>query len=217
MDRIHAQEIVQGMVAHEECRQEEMKSHGKFEFTAYDALMTDAQRLSCLMEEVGEVSRCVMARMYLTHEAEERPDERILSELAQVAAIAQAWMERIVYNKHPIDVETGLRRSDQVGEPEPEKRSGNDRRVTSEQEAGRRLTQLGIEDRREYQRRKAMLCGRRAVVSYPVEASDAEKIQACLEGLRECAADALSNGCSVSSVVAELEQVANDAVCGELV
>ena len=61
------------------------------------------------------------------------------------------------------------------------------------------------------------MTSRRAVVSYPVEASDAEKVQACLEGLRELAADALSNGCSVGSVVAELEQVANDAECGELV
>lgn len=114
MDRIRAQEIVQGMVAHEECRQEKLKSEGKFMFTPYDALMTDSQRLSCLTEEVGEVARCVMARVYLTDEAKERPNGRILSELAQVAAIAQAWMERIVYNEYPIDVETGLRRPDQV-------------------------------------------------------------------------------------------------------
>jgi hypothetical protein len=56
---------------------------------------------------------------------------------------------------------------------------------------------------------------RRAVVSYDVEASDAEKRRALLEGIRDCAAELVEMGAK-NPALAELEQVANDAECGEL-
>jgi hypothetical protein len=53
-------------------------------------------------------------------------------------------------------------------------------------------------------------------VSYPVDAGESERQQACIDGIRECAAEALAHGADVTNVVAELEQVANDAEQGEL-
>jgi hypothetical protein len=58
---------------------------------------------------------------------------------------------------------------------------------------------------------------RRAVVSYPVDASDAEKRRELLLGIRECAAELLTLGHPVFDVSDELEQVANDCEAGELV
>jgi hypothetical protein len=58
---------------------------------------------------------------------------------------------------------------------------------------------------------------RKAVVFYDVDASSSQMQQACVDGIRECAAEALTHGASLTDVVAELEQVANDAECGELV
>lgn len=57
---------------------------------------------------------------------------------------------------------------------------------------------------------------RRAVVSYPVDATDAEKARACIDGIRECAIDALEHGARCDVLVKELEQVANDAEGGDL-
>jgi len=58
---------------------------------------------------------------------------------------------------------------------------------------------------------------RRAVVSYPVNATEPEKARACMDGIRDCAAEAIGYGADVADVVAELEQVANDAEAGELI
>lgn len=118
MDRIEAQEVVQGMVAHEQCRQEQLKAQGRFDFTPFDQLMLEPQKLACLIEELGEIAKCVLSREYLTHDTpEERTDKSIIAELTQLAALTHDWMERIVVNNHnsafqvgPIDVQTGDRR-----------------------------------------------------------------------------------------------------------
>lgn len=58
---------------------------------------------------------------------------------------------------------------------------------------------------------------RRAVVSYAIGDTDAEKRRALKDGIRECATELISLGLSVGEVVSELEQVANDAEGGQLV
>lgn len=67
-------------------RQEELKADGKFSFTCADDQLTDFQKLSILTEEVGEVAR----------ECNEGiSSNNLRNELAQVAAVALAWMEAL--------------------------------------------------------------------------------------------------------------------------
>lgn len=123
----------------ERARQEKLKQDGRFLHTTFDMGLQEAEKLAMIVEEIGEVSRNVLARAHLVTDGD-YADRALLTELTHVAALCCGWMERLIAN----------------GEPEPEKRSGNDRRIVTERETGRRLTQLGIEDRREYQRRKAL-------------------------------------------------------------
>ncbi len=121
----------------ERARQEKLKQDGKFRHTMFSVGLQEAERLALIIEEVGEVSRNVQARAHLVTDGN-RTDRALFVELTQVAALCCGWMERLIAN----------------GEPEPERRSNWGR--LSERAAGQRLTQLGIKDRREYQRRKAL-------------------------------------------------------------
>lgn len=56
--------------------------------------MTDAERLACLCEELGEVARLVLARESLVSDGD-AADVVLRDELSQVAALAVAWMERL--------------------------------------------------------------------------------------------------------------------------
>lgn len=76
------------LVDNERDRQEELRRDGALEFTAASPDCPDLLRLSALVEEVGEVGRCF-------NEAE---TERLTNELAQVAAIAVAWIEALDAN-----------------------------------------------------------------------------------------------------------------------
>lgn len=76
------------LVNNERDRQEELRRDGALEFTAASPDCPDLLRLSALVEEVGEVGRCF-------NEAE---TERLTNELAQVAAIAVAWIEALDAN-----------------------------------------------------------------------------------------------------------------------
>lgn len=58
---------------------------------------------------------------------------------------------------------------------------------------------------------------RKAVVSYSVDASVAEKCRALFEGIRECAAELIRLDIDPGEVERELEQVANDVQAGEVV
>jgi NTP pyrophosphatase (non-canonical NTP hydrolase) len=80
-----------GLVALERSRQERLKASGKFAATCADALMSPAEKLAVLVEEVGEVAR---------HLCDARaPDgidaQGLRDELTQVAAVAVAWLESL--------------------------------------------------------------------------------------------------------------------------
>lgn len=87
-------EYVLTHVGTERLRQDVLKEQGRFEFTCADDGMTNAEKLACLVEEVGEVAREVLTQ-----------DERRLArdtvgskaalrkELIQVASVAVAWVE----------------------------------------------------------------------------------------------------------------------------
>lgn len=57
---------------------------------------------------------------------------------------------------------------------------------------------------------------RRAVVSYGVNASLADKRNTLLEGIRDCAAELVELGTLTEKIVDELEQVANDVEGGNV-
>ncbi len=79
-------------VGKERKRQLLLKAQGRFDYTPSDDGIGDSYRLAMLLEEVGEVSREVLA---LSGMVQEQPDEKKLyKELTQVAAIAVAWLER---------------------------------------------------------------------------------------------------------------------------
>jgi len=80
-------------VAIERRRQEDLKRQGRFAYTLADDGMTDFQRLACIAEEIGEVSRCLLGRAGLTTDG--GTDAMLRAELCQVAALAVAWMERL--------------------------------------------------------------------------------------------------------------------------
>ena len=81
-------------VMDERCRQEERKAKGRFRSTCADDEMTNAEKMTVLCEEVGEVALEV-----LTLEERRQPrstagtKEALCGELAQVAAVAVAWIE----------------------------------------------------------------------------------------------------------------------------
>lgn len=56
---------------------------------------------------------------------------------------------------------------------------------------------------------------RRAVVSYSTEATVLEKRRALLDSIRDCATELVELGLK-DAAINELEQVANDAIGGEL-
>lgn len=82
------------LVGSERKRQLLMQQQGRFKYTLSDEGMTDAERLACIVEEVGEIGRNVLARASLVSDGDESP-KALRMELCQVAALAVAWMERL--------------------------------------------------------------------------------------------------------------------------
>ncbi len=85
-------------VVNERENQEQAKAQGKFLHTCDDPDMTDPERLAVLMEEVGEVSTEVLKTC--DEKQAGQYDQQVIrqqmkEELAQVAAVAVAWMESI--------------------------------------------------------------------------------------------------------------------------
>lgn len=82
------------LISKERNRQEQLKREGRFRYTPADAGMGNAERLACVMEEVGEVAKEV-----LTHEGRRLARdttgtvEGMRKELIQVAALCVAWLE----------------------------------------------------------------------------------------------------------------------------
>jgi hypothetical protein len=94
----------------ERFRQEQMKAEGKFRHSCSDPQMSDAERLAVLIEEVGEVgtevlgvgeekikqhNTMVVQKVDASKAVEREVRRRMRAELAQVAAVAVAWMESI--------------------------------------------------------------------------------------------------------------------------
>lgn len=74
----------------ERLRQEELKASGKFRYTCADAEMLNSERLTVLVEEVGEVARAVLETGNL---ANDKHQGDVKKELVQVAAVCLAWLE----------------------------------------------------------------------------------------------------------------------------
>lgn len=86
-------------IAHERVLQEQRKAEGRFMFTCADSApgsMTDAEKMTVLMEEVGEVAREVLTQegRRLARDTE-GSREALRNELVQVAAVAVAWLEAL--------------------------------------------------------------------------------------------------------------------------
>lgn len=77
-------------VYQERRRQDDLKAAGRFAHTCADEDMKDVERLAILVEEVGEVARCVAEKRGLANDTHGRD---LRAELVQVAAVAVAWIE----------------------------------------------------------------------------------------------------------------------------
>ena len=122
-------------------RQERLKQEGRFRYTLLDTGIQESEKLACIVEEVGEVGRNVLARAHLVFDGD-LEDTALLSELTQVAALACAWMERLVSTQQE---DKGGAEKDRRDPHMPRRR---------EYRTGAELTKMGIADRREYLRRK---------------------------------------------------------------
>jgi hypothetical protein len=76
----------------ERLRQERLKVEGRFRYTLSDEGASDLLRLSSVVEEIGEVSKNLLAREGLVTDGEPTL-KAIHKELSHVAALSVAWME----------------------------------------------------------------------------------------------------------------------------
>jgi hypothetical protein len=80
----------------EDARCEQIKMHlaGRFKFTCASPQLSDQEKLTLLLRELGEVARCVGTKSDLRESLlSEQTIEKLRTELAQVAAVAVAWIE----------------------------------------------------------------------------------------------------------------------------
>lgn len=95
---------VLALIVVERARQEQRKTDGRFLYTCADPspdAMTDAEKLTVLTEEVGEVAREVLTadvRRLARDSVGTR--EAMLAEVVQVAAVAVAWAEALIAAEH---------------------------------------------------------------------------------------------------------------------
>lgn len=82
------------LIEYERARQDELKAAGRFMYTLADDGLSDAQKLACIMEEVGEVARNVLAGAGKVTDGD-ASDAAQSKELTQIAALALAWMESL--------------------------------------------------------------------------------------------------------------------------
>ena len=80
----HAKRInIESLIYEERERQKLLVGTGKFQYTCSDAEMNDFERLSVLLEEVGEVAVAL----------NEKDRYQAQKEIIQVAAVCIAWLE----------------------------------------------------------------------------------------------------------------------------
>lgn len=87
-----ALEIVLSEVRYERHRQEQLKAEGRFEHTLADPEMSETYKMACILEEIGEVARNLLARASLVTDGD-ASDKALRKELIQVAALTVAWLE----------------------------------------------------------------------------------------------------------------------------
>lgn len=81
-------------VGSERLRQDVLKERGRFEYTCADNGLTSAEKLACLVEEVGEVAQEVLTQEGRRIACDTIGTREVLrKELVQVAAVAVAWIE----------------------------------------------------------------------------------------------------------------------------
>jgi NTP pyrophosphatase (non-canonical NTP hydrolase) len=85
-------------IANERRDQDRRKAEGCFEFTCADSALTNAEKLTILVEEVGEVAREVLTQDGRRLARDTEGTVRALhKEVIQVAAVATAWVEALSY------------------------------------------------------------------------------------------------------------------------
>jgi hypothetical protein len=82
-------------VGSERKRQLALQTDGRFMYTLSDDGMTDFERVTCLLEEMGEVARASLVRAGLATDDVDASDKALRRELCQIAALSVAWMERL--------------------------------------------------------------------------------------------------------------------------
>ena len=97
----HAKALASVMM--ERGRQEQRKDEGRFLYTCADEGLTHAERFTILGEEVGEVAREALTNngRRLARDTE-GTDVALYKELAQVAAVAVAWMEYLIDTSYEV-------------------------------------------------------------------------------------------------------------------
>lgn len=70
-------------------RQLALKESGKFKYTCEDNELTDGERLTILVEEVGEIARAM----------QNKDSNNLREEITQVAAVAISWLSNITKNQ----------------------------------------------------------------------------------------------------------------------
>lgn len=74
-------------------RQERLKLQKRFQYTLADPEMNDYERLAAIVEEVGEVSTCILEESKLC--ADSGKNHNLRAELIQVAACCVAFVEHL--------------------------------------------------------------------------------------------------------------------------
>ncbi len=91
------QEIILYDISAERERQETLKVEGRFEHTLADADFADGLKLACIIEEVAEVGKCLLAKAG-THNDGDSSDKALYKELTQISALCVAWCEFLLAN-----------------------------------------------------------------------------------------------------------------------
>lgn len=88
-------------VLQERVKQDQLKASGKFAYTCRDYQLSVTDKLTVLMEEVGEVARCCLELQALAQPTAMQSREpgwqikKLRQELIQVMAVCHAWLESL--------------------------------------------------------------------------------------------------------------------------
>lgn len=86
-------------IMEERIRQDGLKAEGRFKYTCADIEMTNLQRLTVLLEEVGEAARAALEMHNLSNDVHGLR-HGLRKEMIQVAAVAVAFVEGLDEDSH---------------------------------------------------------------------------------------------------------------------